>query len=122
VQKLTRAISLTAQIFFAGGAGEVYSAISRMPILRDAGAAQSLLSQRLRPSEIEMMAFHPQGTCRMGEDARAAVTNSVGEYHGVHHLYVGDASLFPSSSKVNPQMTIMALATRIAEHLASGLS
>jgi choline dehydrogenase-like flavoprotein len=121
VQKLTRAISLTAQIFFAGGAREVYSAIYRKPVLRDPGEAQALLTERFRPSEIEMMAFHPQGTCRMGEDARHAVTDSFGAYHGVDHLYVSDASLFPSSSKVNPQITIMALATRIAEHIAAGL-
>jgi choline dehydrogenase-like flavoprotein len=80
-----------------------------------------LLTERFRPSDIEMMAFHPQGTCRMGEDTRHAVTDSFGAYHGVDHLYVSDASLFPSSSKVNPQVTIMALATRIAEHIAAGL-
>jgi choline dehydrogenase-like flavoprotein len=34
---------------------------------------------------------------------------------------VGDASLFPASCKVNPQVTIMALATRLAEHLAAEL-
>jgi len=34
---------------------------------------------------------------------------------------VADASLFPSSCKVNPQMTIMALATRAAAHLADDL-
>ncbi len=122
VRKLTRAISLTAQIFFAGGAREVYSAVYPRPILRDPGEARALLEARLRPHDIEMMAFHPQGTCRMGEDPRSAVTNSFGEYHGVRDLYVGDASLFPSSCKVNPQITIMALATRIAEHLAGGLT
>jgi choline dehydrogenase-like flavoprotein len=121
VQKLTRAISLTAQMFFAGGAREVYSAIYRRPILQNPGEAQALLSERFRPAEIEMMAFHPQGTCRMGEDPRRAVTSSFGAYHGIEHLYVSDASLFPSSSKVNPQMTIMALATRIATHIAAGL-
>jgi choline dehydrogenase-like flavoprotein len=121
VMKLTRAISLTAQIFFAGGAREVYSAIYPRPVLSGARDAQALLAERLRPQDIEMMAFHPQGTCRMGEDRRRAVTTSLGEYHGVRHLYVGDASLFPSSSKVNPQITIMALATRIAAHIARGL-
>ncbi|MFI5365385.1 MAG: GMC family oxidoreductase [Candidatus Binatia bacterium] len=121
VQKLTRAISLTAQIFFAGGAREVYSTIYRRPILQNPGDAQALLSERFRPADIAMMAFHPQGTCRMGEDARRAVTNSFGAYHGIENLYVSDASLFPSSSKVNPQITIMALATRIAAHIAADL-
>ncbi|HEX7407168.1 MAG TPA: GMC family oxidoreductase [Candidatus Binatia bacterium] len=121
VRKLTRAVSLTAQMFFAGGAREVYSAVYTKPVLRDPGDARALEAERLRPQDIDMMAFHPQGTCRMGEDPRRAVTDSFGEYHGVRHLYVGDASLFPSSCKVNPQITIMALAARIAAHIASGL-
>src|SRR5262249_34290993 len=100
VKKLTRAISLTALIFFAAGAREVYSATYARPILHNSGEAQALLSEDLRAQDIEMMAFHPQGTCRMGRDRRRAVTNSFGAYHGVDHLYVGDASLFPSSSKV----------------------
>ena len=122
VQKLTRAISLTAQIFFAAGAREVYSAIHSQPILRSPGDARGLLEARLRPQDIQMMAFHPQGTCRMGEDRGRAVTNSFGEYHGVRRLYVADASLFPSSSKVNPQITIMAIATRNAGEIAHSLS
>jgi choline dehydrogenase-like flavoprotein len=121
VRKLTRAIALTAQIFFAGDAREVFSAIAKRPVLRSPTEAQALLDERFRPQDIEMMAFHPQGTCRMGEDVKHAVTNSYGEVHGTHHLYVSDASLFPSSTKVNPQITIMALATRIAEHITRGL-
>src|SRR5262249_47550073 len=66
VKKLTRAISLTAQIFFAAGAREVYSATYARPILHNSGEAQALLSEDLRAQDIEMMAFHPQGTCRMG--------------------------------------------------------
>ncbi len=121
VKKLTRAIGLTAEIFFAGGAREVYSAIHRRPILRNAGEARALLEEPLRAQDIELMAFHPQGTCQMGEDPRRAVTNSFGAYRGVQDLYVCDASVFPSSCKVNPQMTIMALAVRCAAHIASGL-
>lgn len=121
VRKLTRAISLTAQIFFAAGARAVYPAIWRRPVLHSSGEALALAAARLRPQHIQMMAFHPQGTCRMGEDPRQAVTNSFGAVHGVRRLYVADASLFPSSCKVNPQITIMALATRIAAHLAHNL-
>jgi choline dehydrogenase-like flavoprotein len=71
--------------------------------------------------DFEMMAFHPQGTARMGEDPRAAVTDSFGRVHGTPGLWVSDASLFPSSCKVNPQITIMALATRVAETVAAAL-
>jgi choline dehydrogenase-like flavoprotein len=36
-------------------------------------------------------------------------------------LYVVDASVFPSSSEKNPTLTIMALATRTADHIADRL-
>ena len=55
------------------------------------------------------------------EDARSAVTDSWGRVHGTPGLWIGDASLFPSSCKVNPQITIMALATRLADRVAGEL-
>ncbi len=121
VSKLARAISLTAQIFFAAGAKAVFSGIAPRPVLRSAAEARALLSERFKPTDFEMMAFHPQGTCRMGEDPTRAVTDSYGVHHGMRNLVVADASLFPSSSKVNPQLTIMALATRAAARLADEL-
>jgi choline dehydrogenase-like flavoprotein len=39
------------------------------------------------------------------------------ESHDARRLFVGDASLFPKTLSVNPSMTIMALADRLAEHL-----
>jgi hypothetical protein len=121
VRKLTRAIGLTAQIFFAAGARAVFSGIAPRPVLHDAGAARALLDERLKPTDIEMMAFHPQGTCRMGGDPSRSVTDGYGAHRGTRNLIVADASLFPSSCKVNPQITIMALATRIAARVADEL-
>ena len=120
-QKLTRAISLTAQIFFAAGAQAVFPGIRQHPVLHNADEARALERERFKPTDIEMMAFHPQGTCRMGEDSSRSVTDSYGAHHGIRNLVVADASLFPSSSKVNPQITIMALATRAAARLADDL-
>ena len=120
-RKLARAVGLTAEIFFAAGAREVYSGVHSRPVLRSIDDARALQHVTLPAADFEMMAFHPQGTARMGEDPRSAVTDSVGRVHGTPHLWVGDASLFPSSCKVNPQITIMALATRLAEHLAAEL-
>jgi choline dehydrogenase-like flavoprotein len=61
---------------------------------------------------------HVQGSCRMGDDpARSAVDRNC-ESHEVERLFVGDASLIPRTLSVNPSLTIMALATRLADHLA----
>jgi choline dehydrogenase-like flavoprotein len=60
---------------------------------------------------------HVQGTCRMGDDPARSVVDRNGESHDVRRLFVGDASLIPRTLSVNPSLTIMALATRLAEHL-----
>jgi choline dehydrogenase-like flavoprotein len=60
---------------------------------------------------------HVQGSCRMGDDPARSVVDRNGESHDVKRLFVGDGSLVPRTMSVNPSLTIMALATRLAEHL-----
>ncbi|HXH95724.1 MAG TPA: GMC family oxidoreductase [Gaiellaceae bacterium] len=60
---------------------------------------------------------HVQGSARMGDDPAVSVVDRNGESHEVKRLYVGDASLVPRTLSVNPSLTIMALASRLAEHL-----
>jgi choline dehydrogenase-like flavoprotein len=62
---------------------------------------------------------HVQGSCRMGDDPERSVVDRNGESHEVKRLFVGDGSLVPRTMSVNPSLTIMALATRVAEHLDS---
>ena len=57
----------------------------------------------------------------MGSSISDSVTNSWGKVHGKEHLYVADASLFPSCSRVNPYLTVMALADRVAEGIKNDL-
>jgi choline dehydrogenase-like flavoprotein len=61
---------------------------------------------------------HVQGSCRMGDDPERSAVDRNGKVHGVDGLYVGDGSLVPRTLSVNPSLTIMALATRLADHLA----
>jgi choline dehydrogenase-like flavoprotein len=122
VRRLVRGISIAARVFFAAGAREVYPGIRQRPVLRSMSEAEALERLRLRAADIEMMAFHPMGTARMGRDPVRCAVRPSGELHGVRGLYIADASLFPTSTRVNPQLTIMALATRIATGMAADLA
>jgi choline dehydrogenase-like flavoprotein len=51
----------------------------------------------------------------MGRDPGDSVTDSWGRVHGRPWLRVADASLFPDALQINPYLTIMALADRVAE-------
>jgi choline dehydrogenase-like flavoprotein len=60
---------------------------------------------------------HVQGTCRMGSDPARSAVDANCEFHDVKRLFVGDASLFTRTLSVNPSLTIMALADRLAQHI-----
>ncbi len=62
---------------------------------------------------------HWQGSARMGDDPAVSVVDRNCETHEVKRLYVGDGSLVPRTLSVNPSLTIMALATRLADRLAA---
>ena len=62
---------------------------------------------------------HLMGTTRMGKDPSRSVTDGAGKVHGFSNLYVAGSSLFPAASAANPTLTIVALALRLAEHLAT---
>ncbi|MEI4278297.1 GMC oxidoreductase [Klenkia terrae] len=63
-------------------------------------------------------AFHPAGTTRMSTDPRAGVVDPDLRVHGVRGLYVASSSVFPIAGYANPTLTIVALALRLADHLA----
>jgi choline dehydrogenase-like flavoprotein len=63
------------------------------------------------------MAFHPLGTARMAARPADGVLGPDGTVHGVPGLHVCDGAAVPGALGVNPQLTIMALATRLADRL-----
>jgi len=60
---------------------------------------------------------HQNGTLRFGVDSRTSVLDVYCKAHDLDNLYVVDASFFPSCGAVNPSLTIMANALRVADHL-----
>jgi choline dehydrogenase-like flavoprotein len=60
---------------------------------------------------------HQNGTCRMGSDPQSSVLDAHCKAHDLDNLYVVDASCFVSASAVNPSLTIIANAIRVADHL-----
>jgi choline dehydrogenase-like flavoprotein len=60
---------------------------------------------------------HQNGTCRMGTDPLTSVLDVHCKAHDLDNLYVVDASFFVSASAVNPSLTIIANAIRVADHL-----
>jgi len=65
---------------------------------------------------------HLLGTCRMGSDPSTSVVNADCRAHEVPNLFICDGSVFPTSTAVNPSLTIQAIAARTADRIVEQVS
>jgi choline dehydrogenase-like flavoprotein len=119
--RVQRGLDVLAELFFAAGAERIFLPIAGREEQATLAAARAAIGAELDPMALEMAAFHPLGTARMAASARAGVVDSDLETWEVGGLYVVDGSVVPSALGVNPQITIMGLATRAAETIAARL-
>jgi choline dehydrogenase-like flavoprotein len=70
---------------------------------------------------IENLSHHLMGTTRMHASARQGVVDADCRVHGVANLFVAGSSVFATGGYVNPTLTIVALAARLAHHLVGVL-
>ena len=71
----------------------------------------------LKAGDFELSAYHPLGTARMGTSPQHSVVGPDHQSHDIPGLYIVDGSSLPSSIGVNPQLTIMAMASRAADRI-----
>ena len=119
-RSLVASMRASARVFFAAGAERVHAPASRQFFIEAAEADridELIAMDGLKDGRISISSAHLMGGCRMGASTAASVTNAWGEVHGVPWLFVADASLFPRCSEINPYVTIMALADRVAERV-----
>jgi choline dehydrogenase-like flavoprotein len=118
VEAMVKSIRASGRLFFAAGARRAH--LPAAPRFFTERSEADHLDDLVRPErfklgQVAVSAAHLMGGCRMGTDEKTSVTDAWGRVHGRPGLYVADASLFPSSVEVNPYLTIMALADRVAE-------
>jgi hypothetical protein len=112
---MQRGLGILCEVYLRAGARRVLPLVVGHDEIDGPGALARLREARLAPGDVEVTAFHPLGTCRLGVDPATSCVGPDHEAHDVAGLYVCDGSAVPSSLGVNPQMTIMALALRAAE-------
>lgn len=120
LDSLHRSMKEAARIFFAAGARRVHVPAATKFLLdaADADRLDELVPRsRVRTGGISITSAHLMGGCRMGTNETRSVTDAWGQVHGVPWLFVADSSLFPRCSEVNPYVTVMALADRVAERV-----
>ena len=118
---LARGSAAVARIFRAAGARTCYTEIQSHAVLESDADVDALERATPPAHDMTMVGFHPLGSCRMGKSASSSVVDTSYESHDVPGLYLVDGSVVPTSIAVNPQLTIMALATRAGEIIGKRL-
>lgn len=111
-----------AEVFFAAGAREVYAPMVGTTTIRRPVDIQTVITDDIPAREMYLYASHPMGTCRMGADPEASVIDPDGRVWGWDNLSIADASTFPTSLGVNPQVTTMAVGLTIGEVVTQRLA
>jgi choline dehydrogenase-like flavoprotein len=119
-EALREALRGTARIYFAAGAKRVYLPTTRRTTIESADAIDSAINALTNGKhKYRLTSYHPQGTMRMGADPSKSVVGPDGRCHDLDNVYVPDASLFPSSLLVNPQLTVYGMASYIADGIVA---
>ncbi|MGD8317855.1 MAG: GMC family oxidoreductase, partial [Myxococcales bacterium] len=116
-ERFLRGVRHLATLHFEMGAQKVILPFSNFHIAEHVDDLARIERTQRSRSTIELFTVHMMGTCRMGSRPQRSVVDLNGELWDLPGCYVADASLFPTAVGVNPQVTIMALATRVAERL-----
>jgi choline dehydrogenase-like flavoprotein len=117
LSRLLEGVKTVGRIFLAGGAERVMPLTFQYHEFRSERELDRLDDLVRGPSDISLGTGHPQGGNAIGQDPATSVVDPGFAVRGTEGLYVCDASVFPSSLTVNPQMTVMALAEYAADEI-----
>lgn len=111
--RLPNLIRVLGEAYLEAGARELF-----LPILGHDSVTpdefRKLDLESISPKRFECSSQHPLGTTRMGSEARNSVVNEDGQVWELDELYVVDGGVLPTSLGVNPQLSIMTMALRLA--------
>jgi choline dehydrogenase-like flavoprotein len=118
-EAMTEAMKTLARIQLAAGAREVTSL--HVPVQRIASEKDlaKLDAAPMAPNRVAVFTAHQMGGCAMGTDPKVSVVNADLRHHHLANLHVVDGSVFPTSLGVNPQESIMGVASWAAARIGA---
>ncbi len=122
LERLKKGMVRMAQVYCAAGAEAVYPTSyadleMRCHEFHGEREIEKFINEKIRkPDDLTLSTAHPQGGNPMSDDRRVGVVGSDFRVHGSDNLFVCDASIFPTSIGINPQLTIMAMADYAAHN------
>jgi len=117
LDRIKAGMAVTARVLEAAGVSRITAPVHGIGWRDSVDDFTDALADRTI-TDFTLYSSHPMSTCRMGLDPERSVLDPAGRTHGLEGLYIADASVFPTSLGVNPQLTTMAIAARIARGIA----
>jgi choline dehydrogenase-like flavoprotein len=115
VKLIQRGLGILSDICWAAGAESILPGLHGIPeVIHGKRDAEIIRTMKLRASDTITAANHAFGSTRMSRDPSKGVVDDRGRCHGYDNLYVADTGIFAGSPAVNPMLTCMALADRLA--------
>lgn len=119
LRRMADGMQATARAYFAAGAEEVWLPVDGVPALRSESDLAALEGRTFSQRDLfSLYAVHLFGGAAMGGTPEQGFCDVDGEAFDVRGLHVVDAASLPGNTGVNPQITIMANALRIARGIA----
>ena len=116
---IAKGVEILAKMWFELGAKQVICSHRKKPLIKHEDQIKDLKELILSdPSNLLLGAAHPQSGNKIGAEPDKSVVDSNCKVHGFKNLFVCDASVFPTALGVNPQVTVMTVASIIAERIA----
>lgn len=117
-----KGLRMAGEMMFEMGAEYVTPGIHGLPDRLTTPDQLRLITERpLNSKRMTIVATHLMGTCRIGPKPDRSVVGLDFQSHEVKSLYIADSSLFPTNMGVNPQHTILGLATIAGDRIANSI-
>jgi len=118
VRLIQRGLGILSDICWASGAESILPGLHGIPEqIHTKRESEVIRTMKLRGSDTITAANHAFGSTRMSRDPARGVVDDRGKCHGYENLYIADTGIFAGSPAVNPMLTCMALADRMASSI-----
>ena len=118
MSRVIKGLKLVGRIFLAAGAKRVMPNTYEYHEFTSDAELETLDRYVEDASDLSVGTGHPQGGNAISADPERGVVGPDCRVHGFENLFVCDASVFPSATTVNPQLTVMAVANMVAPGIA----
>ncbi len=118
LQRAKDGMIVAAEVLLAAGATEVFAPVHGLGRHTNAASMRAAIVDRVI-DDFVMYCAHPMSSCRMGTDPATSVVDTDGQAHLLPGLFLADASVFPTSIGVNPQITTMTVGTIVGRRIVA---